>query len=144
MSKIVTGTHVVEWVAQKTNEFGNFGASVGIGLEKNGELIGGVVFNEYNGVNINIHVASDMSRRWLTKEFLWFIFYYAFEQAKVNRITALIGEGNTHALEFNQRVGFTYETRVKGADPTGDMLILGMFKEQCKWLDVKHEKNKTA
>jgi len=134
---IVTGDKVVEWVAKRTNEFGNFGASVGIGIEKDGELIGGVVYNEFNGVNINVHVASDMSRKWLTREFLWFVFYYAFEQCKVNRVTALIDEGNAHALQFNLKLGFTEDARIHGASPSGDLVILGMFKKDCRWLEIK-------
>ena len=64
---IVIGQPVVEWVAKQTNDFGNFGCAVGFGVESDGQLIAGVVFNEYNGVNMNIHVASDGSRRWISK-----------------------------------------------------------------------------
>ena len=137
MRNIVTGPQVVEWVAKRTNEFGNFGAAVGIGLERDGEIIGGVVLNEYNGVNINVHIASDESKRWMNKEFLWYVLHYCFEEAKVNRVTALIGEGNKAAIHLNERIGFKHEAAIEGAHPTGKMLILGMFKKDCKWLNIK-------
>ncbi len=138
MSKIVTGQHVVDWVATRTNEFGNYGAAIGVGLERDNQLIAGVVFNDYNGANINMHVASDGSRHWLNREFLWFCFYYAFEQAKVKRITALIGEGNLAALRFNDHIGFTEETRLKDAHPNGDMIVRVMFKKDCRWLNRRN------
>ena len=137
MRQIVTGPQVVEWVAKRTNEFGDFGAAVGIGLAKDGEIVGGVVLNEYNGVNINVHIASDESKMWMNKEFLWYVFHYAFEEANVNRMTALIGEGNKAAIHLNTRMGFKHEAAIEGAHPTGKMLILGMFKQDCKWLNIK-------
>jgi RimJ/RimL family protein N-acetyltransferase len=138
---IVIGPGVVEWVAKKTNEFGNFGAAVGIGLKKNGEIIAGVVFNDYNGVNIQMHVASDGSKRWLTREFLWTVFDYPFNQAKVNRITTLVGEGNKEALKFNEHIGFERETTLRGAHPTGDFIVYVMWKRNCAWISQEFKKH---
>jgi RimJ/RimL family protein N-acetyltransferase len=135
---IVAGPGVVEWVAKRTNEYGNFGAAVGIGIERNGELAGGVALNEYNGVNINMHVAA-AHPRWLTREFLFVIFDYCFRQAGVRRITGLVGEGNTRARRFDEKVGFKLETRLKDADPSGDLLVYVMRKEGCRWLKWRKE-----
>lgn len=137
---IVCGHFVVEWVAKQTGEFGNFGAAVGIGVMHDGKLIGGVVFNEYNGANINMHCAA-IDKRWLNREALWFFFYYAFEQAKVKRVTALVGEGNEKSIKLIEGVGFTLEASLEDAHPTGKMLIYVMRKQDCKWLEWRHEKN---
>ena len=129
---LVTGQGVVEWVARQTNEYGNFGAAVGIGWKKN-DLIAGVVFNDYNGPNINIHCAG-IGRKWLTKDFLWAVFDYPFRQVKAKRITGLVGEGNKDSRRFIEHVGFHLETRLKNAHPTGDLLVYVMFKEECRWI----------
>jgi len=149
VKRLAIGQPVVEWVARRTNEFGNFGAAVGIGLERFDEgkwgLIAGVVYSDFNGVNVNMHVASDGSRNWMTKEYLWTCFDYPFNQAKVNRITGLVGEGNVQARRFNERIGFELETRIKGAHPSGDLLIYVLWRKNCKW--VNHEnlyKNRLA
>ena len=130
---IVIGPGVVEWVAKRTNEYGNFGSAVGIGWQRNGKLTCGVVYNDFNGANINMHVASE-GASWLTREFLWTVFDYPFNQAKVKRVTALIGEGNAAARRFNEHIGFTMEARLKDAHPTGDLLIYVLKRGDCRWI----------
>ena len=137
MKRIVIGQSVVSWVATRTQEFGNFGASVGFGVEENGRLIAGVVFSDYNGVNIQMHVASDGSRNWMTRELLWMVFDYAFNQAKVKRITGLVGEGNIEARNFDEHIGFVVETTLESAHPTGNLIVYKMFREDCRWLKIR-------
>ena len=139
MKRIVIGQPVVSWVASHTQEYGNFGASVGFGIEDDGKLIAGVVFSDYNGANINMHVASDGSKRWMTREFLWMVFDYPFNQAKVKRITGLVGEKNYAARKFDEHIGFVYETTLKDAHPDGGMIVYRMFREDCRWLRRPHE-----
>jgi RimJ/RimL family protein N-acetyltransferase len=137
---IVVGQGVVDWVARRTNEFGNFGAGVGIGWQTDGRLRAGVVYGNYNGVNIEMHVASDESGHWLTREFLRVAFDYPFNQAKVNRITALMGSGNEKALRFNQHLGFRHEATLKGAHPTGDLIVRVMWRADCRYLREPYAK----
>ncbi len=134
MTRIVIGQPVVEWVAKRTGEHGNFGAAVGFGVERNGELIAGVVYNEWNGVNINQHCAAVHGSNWMSRELLWMAFDYPFNQAKVKRITGLVGEKNMPSRRLNEHLGFVLETRLKDAHPDGDMLVYVLRREQCRWL----------
>lgn len=131
---IVTGKYVVEWVAKKTNEFGNFGTDAGIGFKRNGQLIAGVAYAEWNGVNVVCHIASDGSKRWLNREYLRTIFDYPFNRLGVKRITVCVGEGNKDSRRFVEHLGFTLEAPLKAAHPTGDLLVYKLFKEQCRWI----------
>lgn len=131
---IVIGQDVVAWVAMKTRSTWSCGTPIGIGWTRNGVLVCGTVYSDFNGVNLQMHVASDGSKNWLTREFLWTAFDYPFEQAKVNRITSPIGEGNVAARKFIENIGFTLETTLKGAHPTGDLLIYRMWKADCRFL----------
>jgi RimJ/RimL family protein N-acetyltransferase len=140
MKRIVTGNHVVDWVAKKTNEFGNFGAAAGIGIE-DGELRAGVVFNEYNGASMCIHVASDGSRAWMNRELLWYVFHYAFNEAKVNLLIGLVGEGNKQARRFDEHLGFVLEHEIPDAHPTGKLLIYRMRREECRFLNMRRNRN---
>ncbi len=108
-----------------------------IGLEKNGELVAGVVFDNYNKANINMHVASDGSRNWLNREFLWFCFYYPFKMLGVKRITGLVAESNMAARKFDEHIGFEFETKLTDAAPDGDLLIYKMTPDKCRWLNLK-------
>lgn len=134
MSRIVAGQPVVEWVARQTHDFGNFGCAVGIGMERDGELVAGVAYNEYNGVNINAHIALTVP---ITRDFLWAIFDYPFNKAKIERITALVGEGNQKSRNLVERFGFTEETRLEKAHPDGDLIVYRMRRHECKWLEIK-------
>ncbi len=138
---IVTGQPVVEWVAKRTAEFGNYGAAVGIGVEIDGKLIAGVVYNEFNGVNMNMHTAALPKVRWLTRESLFCFFDYPFNRAKVNRVTALVGEGNVKSRKLVEGVGFSLETTLEGADPTGKLLIYRMRRSECRWLNLERPKH---
>ena len=60
-----------EWVCTRAGGTGIKGRGTAVGLEKHGRLIAGVIFEDYNGANINVHVASDGSKNWLNREFLW-------------------------------------------------------------------------
>lgn len=134
---IVTGPAVVEWVAHRIREYG-FGGAQGIGVSIDGEIVGGVVYSDFNGANICMHVASDGTKRWMQKRALWMWFDYPFNQCGVKRVSAFVGEKNTESRRLCERVGFKLEARLKGAHPTGDMLIYRMFKNDCKW--IQHEK----
>ena len=131
---IVTGPQVVDWIAKRTNEYGNFGTDVGIGWERRGELVAGVAYADWNGPNICCHIASDGSKRWLTRQYLWTIFDYPFNQVKAKRITVCVGEGNGASRRFVEHLGFELETTLQAAHPSGDLLVYRMFKESCQWI----------
>lgn len=133
---IVIGQGVVEYVTKYPDV-----ASTGIGWLRDGKIIAGVSYSECNGVNVNCHIRSDGTKRWATREYLRTIFDYPFNQLKVRRITVCVDEGNTDSRRFVLHLGFTLETTLKSAHPTGDLLIFSMFRNGCRWLrEVRHEK----
>ena len=132
---LVIGKPIVEWVAAQTNEFGNFGTEVGIGWEKHGKIVAGVAYANWNGPNVECHIASDGSRRWLTRQYLWTIFDYPFNQLGVNRITVCVGEGNADSTRFVKHLGFILEAELDGAHPTGALRIYRLFKTECRFLN---------
>ena len=136
---LAIGKEVVEWVAKRTGEFHCFGTDIGIGWMKDGALVAGVAYANYNGVNIEAHIASNGSKKWMTKAFLWTIFDYPFNQAKVKRITLCIGESNSDARKFAENLGFVLEARLAEAHPTGDLCIYRLFAHECRFVQVKNE-----
>jgi RimJ/RimL family protein N-acetyltransferase len=137
-SLIVAGPGVVEYVERVNGRKDPYsGYPVGIGIEKEGKLIGGIVFHEFNGSNFYIHVASDHPKRWVTREWLHSVFSYAFDVCKAKRITGIVPESNQVALNFDLSVGFEIEARLKDAHPKGDMLVIKMTRETCKWIDYE-------
>ena len=135
-SNLIVGPDVVNWVAKQTNEYGNFGCAVGLGWMRDGEMVAGVAFNDYNGPNICAHIAITNGR--IERPFLKVIFDYPFNQAKVSRITCMVGEGNVKSRNLCERFGFTEEARLSGAHSTCDLLIYRMRRDECRWLEKKH------
>lgn len=80
-----------------------------------------------------MHAASD-NRYWLSKLYLKYMFNYAFETCGAARITGLVDENNYHARQFNERIGFTEETRMKDACLSGDILVYVMRRDECRWI----------
>lgn len=126
------GPHVIEWMIAHSREY-NCREAQGIGWKRGGFIRAGVAYTDHNGPNICMHVVAT-GKSWLNREFLWFCFHYPFEQLGVRRITGIVGEGNVEARKFDEHLGFTLETTLKGAHPTGDLLVYKMEKDDCKWL----------
>ena len=135
MDTLITGSGVVDWIAKRTNEFGRFGTDIGIGWQRDGRIIAGVAYADWNGPNVVCHIAAE-GKRWATRQYLWTIFDYPFNQLKVKRITVCVGEGNSASNRFVLHLGFTLETTLKDAHPTGDLLVWRMFREDCKWISA--------
>lgn len=106
-----------------------------IGLLEDGQIIAVVGFEDYNGASIRMHVAA-VGKRWMTREYLRFCFWYPFEQLKVKKIIGLVSSNNEQALRFDRHLGFVDEAVIKDAAPDGDLHILTMNKEQCKFLAI--------
>ncbi len=98
------------------------------------------LFCNYTGRNIDVHLASDGSKRWMTKTFLRSAFAYMFDQLKVERVTALVPAKNEAALAFDRHIGFIDEGRLRcAADDGSDLYVLGMLRAECRFLkDTNH------
>ena len=134
MNGLVIGDSVLEWVAKETKSA--FVQSQAIGWAKDGKIVAGVVYSDWNGPNVVCHIASDGSKRWMTKKYLKTIFDYPFTQMNCDRITVYVGEGNKPSLNLVKKLGFTLEARLSSAHPTGDLLIHRLWKRDCRWLEI--------
>lgn len=109
--------------------------SQAIGLEKDGELIAGVVYEGYNGHNVWMHVAAEPGKRWLNRLYLRVCFMYPFEQLKCQRVSGYVEEWNAEARKFDEHLGFTEEAVLKGAaSDGGDVILYVMRREDCKYV----------
>lgn len=123
------------WVCSMTG--GNYCEGTTIALSEYGQLIAGVLYDEYNGTSIRMHVAA-IGLRWMTKEYLWMCFHYPFEQLKVKKIIGLVGSGNEKAIEFDEHLGFQLEHSIEDAHRDGALLVYTMTREQCRFLRIKN------
>jgi RimJ/RimL family protein N-acetyltransferase len=112
-----------------------FEGGTAIGLESDGELVAGVVFDQYTKASVSMHVAALEGRNWLTRDYLTCCFAYAFIQLGVNRVTGLVRMDNTQAQKFDEHLGFVREGVLRKACKDGTNIILyGMLRDECRFI----------
>ena len=100
------------------------------------ELWGGVVFQNYTGASIGIHVAA-FRDDWINKDMLWVTFHYPFVQLGCKKIFGLVPVSNRKALEFDLKLGFKIEATITDVFDDGDCAVVSMRKDECRWLRVR-------
>lgn len=126
---------VARWVSEQADVLWLSGAGKAIGWAEGGELLAGVVYQNYNGVNVFTHIAGK-GMCWLSRKFLWTIFDYPFNQLGCRRITATVLASNTTSRRFVEHLGFSLESTMRQAARDGDVLVYVMFREDCRWLHL--------
>lgn len=124
---------VAPWVFERAGGQYTPGCCSAIGRIKDGKLVAGVTYSDYNGASVVCGIAGEGS--WANRGFLWLIFDYPFNQLGVRRITTFINPNNKVSQKFTLRLGFTLESTLKEAHPDGDMWVTRMFKHECKWIE---------
>jgi len=102
-----------------------------IGLERDGQLVAGAMFEHYNGSSICAHIA--VTGRF-TREWLWFICHYPFVQLGCKVVIGLVPSQNTKARLFDENFGFKYRTTIPHGDPSGDLCIYTLEPQDCRFL----------
>lgn len=109
-----------------------------IGHMRDGEFVGVVVFDRFSDRDCLLHIVSDGTRRWLTREFITRALTYPFRQCGNRRVTCLVSENNKESLRFTRKFGgWVEEGRMREAAPDGsDLIMFGMLRRECPWLPV--------
>lgn len=124
---------VGRWVCERTDGHFDAGCSTAIGLERDGDLIAGVLFDHYTGRAIAMHVAGE-GGHWMTREFARACFGYAFNQLRVDKVLGFVDSTNQAARRYDEHLGFRLEATLTGAGKSGDLLIYSMTPAQCRWI----------
>lgn len=139
MKTILTGHEDLfgPWMMEKLGSEWFPGRGSIIGLWENGPIAASM-FESFNGASVLLHCVGE-GRKWLNREFLWFTFYYPFEQLGAKKILSPVESDNANSRKFIEHIGFTLEATLKEAAPNGDLLIYSLTRDHCKWLDLKEK-----
>lgn len=107
-----------------------------ISVTSQGKLLGGNVLTGYTGASIHLHTAGFVSR-WATRDFLWVVFDYPFNQLGCKKVFGQVPESNKQALEIDLKLGFKVVARIEDVFPDGACLVLALAREDCRWLNHK-------
>lgn len=130
---IVTGKAPAEWVAKKL--FADFNACEAIGLERRGEIVAGVVYENWNGASFVCHIVVEGL---MTPRYLAAIFHYPFVHCGAAKIIAPVAESNEDSIRFCRKLGFTLESTITRAHPDGSLLLFTMEPEACRFIKGKY------
>jgi RimJ/RimL family protein N-acetyltransferase len=132
---IVQGEDIGNWVAERiAGEFYSKSSSA-IGLQKDGETIAGVIYENWNRQSIFCHIAIEGR---MTKEYLKAIFDYPFNVCNVKKIIVPVVSSHAKSIKLVTKMGFVEEARLKEASPDGDIIFLTLTKENCRFLGVSN------
>jgi hypothetical protein len=126
---------VAPWVAKKL--FARFNADEAIGLERHGEMVAGVVYENWNGASFVCHIVVDGL---MTPAYLAAIFHYPFVHCGAAKIIAPVAESNEESIRFVRKLGFREEARLPEAHPDGSLLLFTMTPEQCRFIGERFGK----
>jgi RimJ/RimL family protein N-acetyltransferase len=108
-----------------------------IGFARNNELIGGAVFNEFNGWNIEVTLVCPMFSRGTIRALV----KYAFIQAGCGRMTAKTRRSNKRTCQILPKIGFKFEgiqARFFGPQTADDAILFRLDRDVAltRWLKI--------
>jgi RimJ/RimL family protein N-acetyltransferase len=121
-----------EWISQKIEDDYQDG-DICFAVERDGELIAGVFFTNWNGSNLNMHLRCD-DKNAMNYPFLRRIYEWGFVDVGANRITGIVVESNTKSIKAAEKMGFIREATLVNFLPKDSVVFMVMFPENCKYL----------
>ena len=126
---IVYGEETARWVMSAIGSYTEGMTAIGWSVE--GELVAGISFENWNGRNMFGHQRIDKSP---PRSFWFAVADYIFNFVKVNRFTATVESTNLKAIKLNEHIGFITEATLRGAGKTDDLIIMTLWKDNCRML----------
>lgn len=124
---IVSDERVAKFVSDRLG-FGLCPPFTAMGIERDGEIVGGVVFNHFEGADCHVSVAGC---GW-TRAFLKAVGVYIFDQLGCERMTAVTADEVT--ATFAERLGGQHEGILRNHfGPGKNGLICGILASEWKF-----------
>ena len=126
---VVIYPEIAQWVMEPIGRWTP--EMTAIGDWKDGKLIAGVAFESQNANCMWGHQRIDSPP---CKQFWINVADFIFNQAGCKRFSALVEVQNEKAINLNKRIGFEIEATLKLAGKNGDLHIMTLWRENCRFL----------
>ncbi len=134
---LTVGPRVVQWVGDATGHTYPPGA-VGIGYERDGRVVQGVVFTDYTGANVQIHIARAPSHPFYPA-FIAAAMDYPFRQLGCRRLTAFVAAKNIKSQRLAEKFGGVPEGIMLDALDDDDLIVYGLLRRNAQyWLTARY------
>lgn len=131
---IVTGEKIGRWAGEKAGVPWT-PQSTAIGWVREGQPVAAAIFDGFTGPCISMHGRCDNPAK-VSRVFWFAIFDYPFNELGVKRLITTVSTANQKALEFDAHLGWKRETTLKDYFTDGDAVVLQMYREDCRWLNI--------
>ena len=102
---------------------------------KRGTIDWVVGYTAWIGKTVQMHVVCVGEHKYTPKPLLSAAFDYPFNQCGVDIVFGVVNSLNDNVLKYDIKLGFTEKMRWEGMhDDGGDLVLLEMRKENCKWI----------
>lgn len=127
---------VAQWVASRIPLMEVSPKAVALGVVQDETLIAGVVYEQYNGVHMQVAIAAEPGTPWASRQTLRHLFGYPFNQMNCTAISVLVAATNLQSLNLATKLGFELEAMIKyAAQDTSPLIVLKMYRETCRWIE---------
>jgi RimJ/RimL family protein N-acetyltransferase len=133
---IRTGNEIGRWVCKKLHSAPQEGAE-GIGLERDGKIVAGVCYDNWNGRSIQAHIVVEGA---LTRYYLFAIFHYPFEYLGCDKVVCQIIQSNKESIRLCTKMGFTREATLRDVHPDGDIYLYTLERKNCRFTGERYGK----
>lgn len=137
---LIVGDAVVQWVAERLGVGGDREHARGIGWAKDGKIVIGAMFYNFNGAHIFMHLARDKWVR-LTPTLIAAMFDYPFVQLGCQYLRVFIADHNAAAIAMARKIGGSLEAQLQDGAPGGNLLIFGLPRQDAaRWLTATYSR----
>jgi RimJ/RimL family protein N-acetyltransferase len=118
-----------------------FAPYTAVGIAEDGQIKGGVLYNNYRADAFNKPISIEISgasldKRCALRHIIRPLLEYPFCQLKVARVQFSIAKPNMVARRFAERLGFTLEGIARKAHYSGrDAAIYSLLRHECRWIN---------
>lgn len=124
-----------QWVTKRIPGFRASPDCRSLGVIREGRVVAGIVFENFNGIHIEAAIAAETGSRWATRPTLFSIFHYPFGTLGCEAISVSVPSTNLESLNLATKLGFEPEALIRFAAHDGSTLvILKAFRDRCKWI----------
>jgi Acetyltransferases, including N-acetylases of ribosomal proteins len=105
-------------------------------VRPDGSIAAVAVYLHLRQHSCELNLASDGSRRWLTRGFLYWLAAVPFVQWDMQRVTAIARLSNGRSIRLLRHAGFVGEGVLRRAYGDEDGLVMGLLRGECRFLKL--------
>lgn len=100
-----------------------------------GKIIAGVLINDIRPKRDCWLTIYSTSERWATRAVIRYVFKIVFKMIGAKRCSVFVSADNNKSLKMCLRLGFKQEGLLRQFRDDGkDCIVLGMLKNECRWI----------